>query len=49
MIDGENMIEMESTFDGDIPKRGCATVVNNEMLYFGGSSNPNHVCYYSNI
>ena len=47
----EDLIEMqiESTIENGLEQRGCATVVNDEMMYFGGLFNPKQVCFYSNI
>ena len=47
----ENVIEdlIEIDAESSSVQRGCGTVVNGEMWYFGGYSNPKQVSYYSLI
>ena len=49
MIEDLIEIKAESSSDNGLVQRGCATVVDGEMMYFGGSFNPKQVCYNSII
>ena len=48
MIDGIIEIEKETDSEKTFLQRGCATVVNDKMMYFGGSIDPMQVCHFSN-
>ena len=44
-----NVIEIEKEADSEnaFVQRGCATVVNDKMMYFGGSIDPMQVWHFS--
>ena len=48
VIDGIIEIEKETDSEKTFLQRGCATVVNDKMMYFGGSIDPMQVCHFSN-
>ena len=49
MNDGIIEIEKEAGSENAFVQRGCATVVNDKMMYFGGSIDPIQVCNFSYI